>query len=109
MPRQLLRLSAASVLTNGFADNVLDALNAIGLSGAFRALVDTRGTALVAPFDNPRLVNTDEVFSGVGQYYKFEFVNSFLFDHQRALQNGLSLSTKGVGHVVYVVSTSRRA
>eukprot|EP00658_Telonema_sp_P-2_P072630 TRINITY_DN61759_c0_g1_i1.p1 TRINITY_DN61759_c0_g1~~TRINITY_DN61759_c0_g1_i1.p1 ORF type:complete len:499 (+),score=109.17 TRINITY_DN61759_c0_g1_i1:99-1595(+) len=93
------------VLTNGFSKDVAVALGAIGLTDAFRAIVDTRGCGLVAPYEGSRgcqgkRVDTEEEFLGVSQYSKFEFANKYLFNADRAARNGLS--NKGVGHLIYV-------
>jgi len=80
------------VLTNGFAQHAQLALAGIGLDSAFRAIVDTRGVALVG--DQQLEINGGE------RYDKSEFVQDFIFDSEVAAGSGLSEC--GIDHVIYV-------
>eukprot|EP00656_Telonema_subtile_P017880 TRINITY_DN19640_c0_g1_i2.p1 TRINITY_DN19640_c0_g1~~TRINITY_DN19640_c0_g1_i2.p1 ORF type:complete len:300 (+),score=84.87 TRINITY_DN19640_c0_g1_i2:195-1094(+) len=87
------------VLTNGFADNVIVALDAIGLTHAFRAIVDTRG-GLLKVGDPPEVVLLDEEHREISQYGKHEFANGYIFDRERSARTGIS--NQGVARVIYV-------
>lgn len=80
------------VLTNGFAQHAQLALNCVGLDSAFRAIVDTRGVALVG--EDLLEIN------GQVRYDKSVFVRDFVFDKGTAASSGLS--ELGIDHVIYV-------
>ena len=82
------------VLTNGFANQVKTALTTIGLTGAFRAIIDTRGTALVGPCLEPA--------GGIpsGRSNKQKMVRQCVLNGE--WNTTVGLSTPGIGHLVYV-------